>query len=223
MTIRAALAALFLLTGTALAAPALDPKATEPGHSVSVTDGSKGSVNRRQFEQWLDTRAVAYTKGRQDIRADRYAAFDMAWPRDADEYKRMGGNTVILLGAVSQDATELPLAKAYLERPDGSLVILKRLGYARRTLDGTSKAAQIFGINVSEEFYLVPTNALGQGVMLKSDFAKNRLGFVVSHSLMPLKALPAQSSAAKPMVGAAQTMVVREYPGFGVTLGDGRR
>jgi hypothetical protein len=223
MTMKAALATLFLLTGTALAAPAPDPKATEPGHLVSPAGDSKGSVTRRQFEQRFETSAVALAKGQARPRADRFASFDIAWPRDADEYKRMGGNTVILLGAVSQDSTELPLAKAYLERPDGSRVMLKRLGYARRTLDGASQAAQVFGSNVSEEFYLVPANALGRDVMLKCDFAKNRLGFVLTHSLMPVHALPPQSSAAKPLAGAAQTMVIREYPGFGVTLGDGRR
>src|SRR5690349_8778755 len=139
MTMRAALAALFLLTGTAFAAPAPEPKVSEPaksepGHSISPTSDGKGAVNRRQFERRFETSAATMAKGRQgSLRADRYAAFDIAWPRDAEEWKRMGGNTVIVLGALSQNTSEVPLAKAYLERPDGSTVVLKRLGYARRT------------------------------------------------------------------------------------------
>jgi hypothetical protein len=222
MMMRAAFAVLFLLTGTALAAPASEPVAGEPGHSVSPTADSKGAVNRRQFEQRFETSAVALAKGRPGgLRADRYAAFDIAWPRDAEEWKRMGGNTVIVLGALSQNTSELPLARAYLERPDGRTVILKRLGYTRRTLEPGSQAAQAFGPHVSEEFYLVPANELGQGVMLKCDFARNRQSFVLSSSLVPLRALPAQTAAGKPQVGAVQTMVMREYPGFGVVLSDG--
>jgi hypothetical protein len=227
MTIKAALAALFLFTGTALAAPqddakTDDAKTDQARHSVSATDGSKGAVTRRQFEQEFEVSAAKLAKNRSGTRRDRFAAFDIAWPRDADEWRRMGGNTVILLGAVSHDATELPLAKAYLERPDGSRVMLKRLGYAKRTLDGSSQAAQVFGSSVTEEFYLVPANALGQGVMLKCDFGKSREGFVVTQSLLPIRALPAKSAPTKPLAGAVQTMVVREYPGFGVTLGDDR-
>lgn len=230
MMMRAALAALLLLTGTALAAPepkatapkAVESQTTDPGHLVSPTSDSKGAVNRRQFEQRFETSALAMAKGRpNNLRADRYAAFDIAWPRDAEEWKRMGGNTVIVLGALSQNTSEVPLARAYLERPDGRTVTLKRLGYARRTLEPTSQAAQSFGPHVSEEFYLVPVSALGPNVMLKCDFGRNRTGFVLTHSLAPLRPLPASISAGKPQVGAVQAMVMREYPGFGVVLSDG--
>ncbi len=95
--------------------------------------------------------------------------------------------------------------------------MLRRLGLANRTLASSSKAAKVFGPNVTEEFYLVPVNALGRNVMLKCDFAKNRLGFVLSHSLAP--ASPA-APAGRPLAGAVQAMVVREYPGFGVVLTD---
>ena len=86
---------------------------------------------------------------------------------------------MIVIGALSQNVAELPLAKAYLERPDGSQVVLKRLGLVKKTLKAPSQAAKIFGPNVSEEFYLVPASVLGRGAMLKCDFAKNRLGFVL--------------------------------------------
>ena len=216
MTLRAALAALFLLTGTAFAAPA--PETTDPGHLVSPTSGAKGAVTRQQFERRFETSAALPLAGR----ADRFAAFDIAWPRDAVEAKRLGGNTVIVLGALSQNASELPLARVYLERPGGSPVPLRRLGRVNRTLGASSQAAKVFGPNLTEEFYLVPVRALGRNVMLKCDFAKNRLGFVLSHSLSAPNTLPAgQSPAVRPAQGAVQAMVAREFPGFGVTFTNG--
>jgi hypothetical protein len=85
---------------------------------VSPTSGAKGAVTRQQFERRFETSAALPLAGR----ADRFAAFDIAWPRDAEEAKRLGGNTVIVLGALSQNASELPLARVYLERPGGSPV-----------------------------------------------------------------------------------------------------
>ena len=218
MTMRAALAALFLLTGTAFAAPAPEPTVAEPGHLVGPAGNAKGAVTRQQFETRFETSAALPLAGR----ADRFAAFDIAWPRDAEEAKRLGGNTVILLGALSQNASELPLAKVYLERPGGSPVVLRRLGRVKRTLPSSSQAAKVFGPNLTEEFYLVPVHALGSNVMLKCDFAKNRLGFVLSHSLSASRALPAMPSpAVRPLAGAVQAMVAREFPGFGVTFTNG--
>jgi len=227
MTIRTALAALFLLTGAAIAAPAPDPSASEPvtseaGHLVGPAGDAKGAVTRQQFEARFETSAAQPLAAGTAGRADRFAGFDIAWPRDAEEAKRLGGNTVILLGALSQNASELPLAKVYLERPGGSPVVLRRLGRVKRTLPSSSQAAKVFGPNLTEEFYLVPVHALGSNVMLKCDFAKNRLGFVLSHSLSASRALPAMPSpAVRPLAGAVQAMVAREFPGFGVTFTNG--
>ena len=217
MKFKAVLATLLLTTCVAVAAPAQEPATTDPGHLVSPTQGAKGALTRQQFEMRFEARAAVPLAGR----ADRFAAFDIAWPRDAAEAKRLGGNTVILLGALSQNSSELPLAKVYLERPGASPVVLRRLGRIKRTLPPSSHAAKVFGPNLTEEFYLVPVHALGRNVMLKCDFAKNRQGFVLSQSLSAPSALPAmQSPAARPAPGAVQAMVTREFPGFGIVLTD---
>jgi len=226
MTIRLALAALFLMTGMAMAAPSPtpDPSESDPGHLVSPTGDANGAVTRQAFEARFDASAVELLAARPGVRADRFAAFDIARPRDAEEWKRLKGNAVILLGALSQDASELPLAKAYLENADGSRVMLRRVGSVSRTLAPTSQAAKIFGPNVSEEFYLVPASALGGNVAFKCDFAKHRLAFVLSTALTPLKDVPAvQSVAGPPPAAAVRAMVAREYPGFGVALMDGAK
>src|SRR6185295_18817439 len=114
-------------------------------------------------------------------------------------------------------SSELPLSKAYLERADGSLVVLRRIGLVSRTLAPESQAAKAFGPNVTEEFYLVPPGALGKGVKLKCDFAKKRLGFVLSDSLAGLKDLPT-TQAREPLAAAVRAMVTREYPGFGAAI-----
>jgi hypothetical protein len=216
---RAALAALFLMTGTVLAAPAPDPSTPEPGHMVDPTKDAKGAVTRQEFESRFETSATEMLVKSPGVRADRFAAFDIAWPHDVEEWKRTGGNAVILLGALSQNQTELPLAGAYLERADGSRVELRRLGRISRTLAPSSQAAKVFGPHVTEEFYLVPADALGNGVMLKCDFAKNRLAFVLSNALpLPRQAPSAQSGP--PLMGAVRALVAREYPRFGVTLTD---
>ena len=219
---RAALAALFLLMGTAFAAPAQEPVTIDPGHLVSPTQGAKGALTRQQFEMRFEARAAVPLAGGAGARADRFAAFDIAWPRNAAEAKRLGGNTVIVLGALSQNSSELPLAKVYLERPGASPVVLRRLGRIKRTLPASSQAAKVFGPNLTEEFYLVPVHALGRNVMLKCDFARNRQGFVLAQSLPAPSALPAmQSPAVRPAQGAVQAMVAREFPGFGIVLTDG--
>ena len=122
MTIRAALSALFLAAGMAgvFAVPAPDPSATEPGHVVGPAGDAKGAVTRQQFEARFETSAAEFLVSHKGVRGDRFAAFDIAWPGDAAESKRLGGNAVIVLGALSQTISELPLAKVYLERPDGS-------------------------------------------------------------------------------------------------------
>jgi len=223
MTIRLALAALFLMTGMAMAAPSPtpDPSESDPGHLVSPTADANGAVTRQAFEARFDTSATELLAARPGVRADRFAAFDIARPRDAEEWKRLKGNAVILVGALSQDGSELPLAKAYLESADGTRVILQRLGFVHRTLPSTSLAAKTFGPNVTEEFYLVPASALGNNVAFKCDFAKNRLGFVLSTALTPLKDAPAAQAAGAPPAAAVRTMVAREYPGFGIALMDG--
>ena len=96
MTIRATLAALFLMTGMAMADPAPDPSESDPGHQVSPTGDANGAVTRQAFEARFDASAMEILAARPGVRADRFAAFDIARPRDAEEWKRLnsGGRAV---------------------------------------------------------------------------------------------------------------------------------
>jgi hypothetical protein len=219
-----AFAALFLVTSTAFAVPAPDPSDAEPGHVVGAPGEGSGALSREKFEARFGTDAAKLLVQSPQARADRFAAYDIAWPRGADEEKRLGGNTVMVVGALSQDASELPLSKVYLEHPDGSVVELQRLGLVSGALAASSRAAKVFGPNVSEEFYLVPLGALGRDVTLKCDFAKSRMGFILSKSLVPPKNSPsAISPARQPLAAAVRAMVAREYPGFDVSLSGGAK
>src|SRR5260221_14488135 len=129
MRAKIVLVALLTAAGTVrgLAAPAPDATTPEPGHIVSPTRDANGAVTRQRFESRMDASAARLATQSPGAKADRFAAFDIAWPRDAKEWEDMHGNAVLLTGAVAQDASELPLAKAYLVHADGSQVVLRHL------------------------------------------------------------------------------------------------
>ncbi len=83
MIVRTALAALFVMTGMAMAAPAPDPSAAEPGHVVGPAEDAKGAVTRQQFEARFETSAAEFLASHAGVRADRFAAFDIgsSWGR----------------------------------------------------------------------------------------------------------------------------------------------
>jgi hypothetical protein len=217
---KCALFALFIMTiaTPGLAAPVPNPNAPEPGHIVEGNGTADGPVTRQSFEARFDESAARLAAARPGVIADRFAAYDIAWPRDAAEMGRLNDHAVLLIGAVSQDASELPLAKVYLVRPDGSQVVLRHIASAERQKLSSVRAATVFGPNLMEDFYLVPMAALGEGVELRCDFAKNRLGFAVERSLSSPGALPAPSASVSPPAAAVNALVSREYRGFGVSF-----
>jgi hypothetical protein len=217
------LVALFVavMTMPVLAAPAPDPTAPNPGHIVAPVRDSKGAVTRESFEARFDAAAARFSAKMPGARADRFAAFDIAWPHDAAEWRAMNGNAVLLIGALAQDATELPLAKAYLTGSDGTQVALRRIGVGVRQLPPSTKSGSIFGPNMAEQFYLVPVAALDANPQLLCDFARNRLGFVLTPRLShPAPPASISSASGQPSFDAIRAMVAREYPGFDITLKD---
>src|SRR5262249_27478867 len=134
----------------------------------------------------------------------------------------MNGNAVLLIGALAQDGSELPLARLYLTAADGMQVELRRIGLAGRQLPPDSKSAAVFGPNLSEEFYLLPVAALQDGTQLQGDFAAIRQGFVITRGLTaPPPFSATQASDAPPSAAAVRALVDRVYPGFDIELADG--
>ena len=82
-----------------------------------------------------DKVSVAYMNQRISDSAEKYkeyapipraAFFDIGYPKDTDEFKELKGYAILLISAVSQSGSELPLKRAYVEI-DGKTIELKLL------------------------------------------------------------------------------------------------
>jgi hypothetical protein len=217
------LAAWFLVTVSSpgFAAPAPGPSARDAGHLVSKPENGDGAVTRRAFEGRIDAAAIKLLASQPDIEADRIALFDIAWPSDESEARALHDHALLLIGAVSHDPSELPLAKVYLEDANGRRTMLRRLGMMQRQRPVASPGTKVFGQNLVEEFYIVPMAALGSDVDLHCDFAKNRLGFTLGRSLSaPDDFAVGAAPVTPPPFAAIQNIAKREYPDFGIPMMD---
>ena len=206
------------------AAPAPDPFAQERGHLVAATQPANGALTPEAFAAHIEDGANRLLARQPGLQADRYVDFDLAWPHDAQEWNNLNGNAVLLIGALAQDASELPLARLYLVAADGTKVELRRIGSARRQVPPDSKSAAVFGPNLSEEFYLLPVSALESGTQLQCDFARNRLGFVIARGLTaPERFTGMQAAGAPPPLSAVRALLGRQYPGFDIRPEDDGR
>lgn len=213
---------LLLMAAPAWAAPSPESFAPERGHMTATPQEASGALTREDFEAHIEASASALLARTPGFEAERYVDFDVAWPHDAQEWQSMNGNAVLLIGALAQDGSELPLSRLYLTTADGMQVNLRRIGSAGRQLPQDSKSAAVFGPNLSEEFYLLPAAALEGGTQLQADFAKNREGFVITRGLTAPPTFSAvQASDAPPSAEAVRALVDRIYPGFDITLADG--
>jgi hypothetical protein len=144
----------------------------------------------------------------------RYAAFDMAFPRDEDEYYRLGKNGVILISAVTQDAAELPLARVTIRNGD-TLTELKLLASGNRETADDVQA--MFGSHRQDAIYLVPLDQVKRGATLECDFAIARQGFVLARLRDPepyfIRADSGRKSGPQPSARLLQALISREYPG----------
>src|SRR6266481_3680406 len=88
--------------------------ATSEGHLVSGTSVANGSLTIAAFDQRLENDARRDQQRYAGSMVSRIAEFDVAFPIDAAEYASFGKFGVILVSALSHDASELPLAKVYV-------------------------------------------------------------------------------------------------------------
>jgi len=88
---------------------------TGAGQSViHVEDPSRWSgqrVTNAALADRIRSAAIAY---RSYAPVPRVAFFDAAYPRDSAELVEMNGYAIVVVTALSQDSTELPLARVYV-------------------------------------------------------------------------------------------------------------
>jgi hypothetical protein len=148
----------------------------------------------------------------------RAAQVDISWPSDADEYRSLDKNAVILISVVVADDKELPLRRVYTDI-GGKITELRRLTAMRSLVDGKSVTARKIGKYREDSFYLAPAGPLMQNGFLKADLAVKRVAFNLYQ--LPGKA-PAfikadgypMPSGRGPDAQALKAMLAREYRGF---------
>jgi hypothetical protein len=148
----------------------------------------------------------------------RVGFFDVAFPADGAEYRRMAGSGLVLITVLTQTENELPIARLYV-RLNGVERDLEQLTSVRSLETSTdANAAIVFGNFRVDALYVLPLNESIYGGDFVIDFARNRQGFRLG--VMPqsvpthLRGLDVPRGARRPESSALLEMVHREYPAF---------
>ena len=91
-------------------------RAQAPVHLESDAGWSHGSVSNGALDARLAAAARQY---RSYAPVPRIAFFDLAYPKDSTEAAAMNGYAVLVVTAVVQDSTELPLPRVYVRSVSG--------------------------------------------------------------------------------------------------------
>lgn len=161
--------------------------------------------------------AAAAREYRQYAPVPRVAFFDIAYPADTAEYRRMGGHAVILVTALSQIRDELPVTP-YLRTKTGDVTLRLVTWVVGGGNPSDSIVPTVFGTNRIDALYLIPVHQAALGADLLVDYARNRTGFKlgsIAASLPPaLQPTPRVAAGAQPAPDAILRLIQREYPGF---------
>ena len=194
--------------------------ATSQEHVVSNSGVAAGGLTIAAFDQRLENDARRDQQRYAGAALSRIAEFDVTFPIDATEYKNFGKYGVILVSALSHDASELPLARVYVQ-VGGSTVELQRVVSIRRELGPNSIAGAEYGRYREDAFYLLPVGALLGDFTLLADFAVHRSGFVLTKGPLALPdfikadlTLSNTDPGPLPSANAFVALFKREYPGF---------
>ncbi len=147
--------------------------------------------------------------------ADRIVVHTLAWPGDAAEYRALGRNGVLLITAVSRNASELPLAKVYV-RMEGRDIPLRKLSSRRTETAAGSLVRTMFGPYREDALFLAPGGLMLSEAPLMARYALQDTQSRVNSA--PVEVPPFvrndQGEAAEPSASALKTFVERRFPGF---------
>ena len=175
---------------------------------------TEGSVGPRAIGERLEQAAKRFRQ--QGKTLDRIVETDMYAPKDQAEYDGLGGNAIVLLSAVSQTKSELPLRRVYIS-VDGRETDLVQIDAPKPDRSVPKKAADVIGSYRQDRFYLAPVALLGKEGFIGVDWAENRSGFrafklpsgerkwMQSATLAP---------ASKPKPAMLKAVFAREYAGY---------
>lgn len=147
--------------------------------------------------------------------ADRIVIYDVAWPKDADEFAAMGRHAVLLVSAVTRHTTELPIKKASIQVGEGETA-LRRL-WSKRSEVPAGNVRKLFGPFREDALYLLPVGPLLKGSTVFTEFALDRNEFRLD-TTEPGFVRDAKGKAGEPAPEALRTFLARQYPGFKIEL-----
>jgi len=178
---------------------------------------AQGAVTPQVMDERLKDLAQDVKSKRQNV--DRIAKIDFAWPQDAEEYRALNKNVLILVTVVTKDEKELPLRRVYLQN-DGRDVALKKLTSERRDVPKDSPAYSVLGPFREDSFYLAPAGLMMREGFVVVDFAIKRKGFRIYElpgsppDFVQADKRPMPGATAKIDLKAVRAMMEREYTGF---------
>src|SRR6266702_2117598 len=195
-------------------------RAQSPVHLESDVGWSHGSVSNAALDARLAAAALQY---RSYAPIPRIAFFDLAYPKDSAEAAAMNGYAVLVVTAVVQDSTELPLPHVYVRSVSGDheLPLVARIASWLPASDTIVRPT--FGRFRLDACYLLPIAARASQGDLLVDFATHRQGFRLIHFAgdvpEPVRRLRfTGTSAEQPAASTVWAMVQREYPDLAAAL-----
>jgi len=166
------------------------------------------------IEERLQNAAAAYSD---QAPIPRIALYDLALPADSAECDRLHGNAVILVTAVVQDSSEIPLARCYLQSEGKTLPLQAFTRFESRVSD-RDLVAQVFGHYRCDAFYLFPVRLHKESTQLLVDFKSHRTAFHLDELSETIPPPSSISYTDNPPTGEVLQFILREFPGVKTVL-----
>ena len=181
---------------------------------------SRERVTNEALSEAIENTAHQYA--RMGAIAARGGFYDLAFPRDHQEFLEMEGYGLLAVTAIVQDSSEIPLSRIYVRTREGDSVLQPIFTVSSRVSLEDSVVVKTFGRYRTDEMYLFPVHLrFARGVLL-IDFAAHRKEFLLEEFPgeipPPLQALPRQRPRALPPLETVRRMVLREYSDWGPFL-----
>lgn len=153
-----------------------------------------------------------------DFDVPRVALWDVAFPKDREEYESLNKHAVLLITAITHDPTELPLRRLYRRNGDKTTELSKIVAWRSETKAG-SLARKVLGQYREDTFYLLPIQYYFESGVLLLDFSANRSEFHIHDYPRPVEEdfivsdkdrRPKEAASVSP--SAIREILGREFP-----------
>lgn len=134
-------------------------------------------LSKLKMQNTLVKSAKEYKKYGQVARATHH---DMAYPKDNEEYKKMGGFGVLWVTSHSQLKDELPIKNLRISIENIGTIYLDPI-YSFLTDEQDKFVAKILGKNRSDAIYMIPFFEEVKGATLVADYSANRDDFILGN------------------------------------------